>query len=54
MPEGIRRVVFSAHADFLYAAFAAIDQYGGMDAYLEKVVGINPVMRERLRATLLE
>jgi protein-tyrosine phosphatase len=45
MPDDIRRVLFSAHADFLEAAFASIDALGGLDRYLEKTVGISAEVR---------
>lgn len=45
MPEDIRRVLFMAHADFLQAAFESIDALGGLDAYLEKTLGISAAQR---------
>jgi protein-tyrosine phosphatase len=45
MPEDIRRVLFSAHAEFLQAAFASIDELGGLDRYLEQVVGVSKEQR---------
>ncbi|HKU16811.1 MAG TPA: tyrosine-protein phosphatase [Steroidobacteraceae bacterium] len=45
MPDDIRRVLFSAHAEFLEAAFASIDKLGGLDRYLEKTVGVTNAQR---------
>jgi protein-tyrosine phosphatase len=54
MPEELRRVLFSAHADFLHAAFDAIDeQLGGFDAYVEQTLGIDSAFRNRVCAKLL-
>jgi protein-tyrosine phosphatase len=52
MPDDIRRVLFSADAEFLQAAFESIDELGGIDAYLEKAVGISSEQRAALAATL--
>jgi protein-tyrosine phosphatase len=55
MPEDMRRVLFSADAAFLHAAFEQIDrELGGIDAYLAKTVGISDQTRERVRRELLE
>lgn len=55
MPADIRRVLFSADAKFLDAALDRIDgELGGMDAYLERVAGVNVAAREGVRAALLE
>lgn len=53
MPEDMRRVAFSADAQFLSAAFEAIDQLGGIDGYVEEVLGLNAMVRETLRERLL-
>lgn len=53
MPAEIRRVVFSADPRFLDSAFAAIDEAGGLDVYLQDSVGIDAKMREKLCAALL-
>ena len=45
MPDDIRRVLFSAHADFLQAAFESIDALGGIDRYLEKTIGLSSEQR---------
>jgi protein-tyrosine phosphatase len=48
MPDDIRRVLFSAHPDFLQAAFESIAALGGLDRYLEEIVGVG----ERTRAAV--
>jgi protein-tyrosine phosphatase len=54
MPDDIRRVLFSADAAFLDAAFAQIEgPLGGFNAYLEKTVGVTPAVRERATTALL-
>jgi protein-tyrosine phosphatase len=45
MPDDIRRVLFSADAAFLQAAFESIDEVGGIDVYLEKTVGVSSKVR---------
>jgi protein-tyrosine phosphatase len=52
MPDDIRRVLFSAHADFLQAAFESIAALGGFDRYLEKVVGVGKEARAAAVASL--
>lgn len=55
MPEDMRRVLFSADAAFLQAAFEQIDrELGGIDAYLGKTAGLSDKTRERVRRELLE
>lgn len=55
MPEDMRRVLFSADAAFLQAAFEQIDrELGGIDAYLANTVGLSDQSRERVRRELLE
>ena len=55
MPEDMRRVLFSAEPAFLHAAFEQIDrEFGGVDAYLEKIIGVSEQARERVRKELLE
>jgi protein-tyrosine phosphatase len=47
--------LFDARAEYLTAAFETIDEtWGGVDAYLEKGLGITPEIRERLRERLLD
>ena len=53
MPDDIRRVLFSAHPDFLQAAFESIDALGGIDAYLEKTVGVSDQQRSAVLTELL-
>jgi protein-tyrosine phosphatase len=53
MPEEIRRVAFSADPAFLSAAFEAIDELGGVEGYIEEVLGLDVAMREVLRKRLL-
>ena len=45
MPDDIRRVLFSADAEFLQAAFESIEKIGGIDAYLERTVGVTNQVR---------
>ncbi len=55
MPEDLRRVLLSAHPDFISAALEQIDrELGGLDRYLERTVGIDVQMRERISAALLD
>lgn len=55
MPAEVRRVLFSADAEFLYAALDQIDRdLGGIDAYLEDNAGVNVSTRERVMGALLE
>lgn len=52
-PEVVRPVL-TADADYLAAMFKAIDDgWGGVDAYLERGLGLDPASRERLRANML-
>lgn len=53
MPDDIRRVLFSAHADFLQAAFDGIDELGGIDGYLERIVGVTPEVRAAVMKELV-
>ncbi|TFZ02724.1 tyrosine-protein phosphatase [Ramlibacter henchirensis] len=52
-PAGILHVLGSVRAEYLQAAFDAIDAQGGVDAYLERAGGLTPPRRERLRQALL-
>lgn len=52
MPDDIRRVLFSADAEFLQAAFQSIDALGGLDRYLEKTVGVSKEQRAAVTASL--
>jgi protein-tyrosine phosphatase len=54
MPTDIRRVLFSADAAFLDAAFEQIEgPLGGLDAYLERTVGVTRDERDRAVQALL-
>jgi protein-tyrosine phosphatase len=47
--------LFEARVEYLTAAFETIDEtWGGVDAYLEKGLGITPEIRDRLRERLLD
>jgi protein-tyrosine phosphatase len=47
--------LFEARVEYLTAAFETIDEtWGGVDAYLEKGLGITPEIRGRLRERLLD
>lgn len=52
MPDDVRRVLFSAHVEFLQAAFESIEQLGGIDRYLEKTVGVSRAVREAVTREL--
>jgi protein-tyrosine phosphatase len=55
MPPDVRRVLFSADAAFLEAAFEVIErEFGGLDAYLERIARVSPAMLERTKAELLQ
>ncbi len=54
MPDEIRRVLFSAHPDFLQAAFESIDQLGGLDRYLDKTVGVSSDQRAAVLRELVQ
>jgi protein-tyrosine phosphatase len=51
MPDDMRRVLFSADAAFLQAAFERI---GDVEAYLAKTAGVSLEAQDRVRAALLE
>lgn len=47
--------LFDARAEYLQAAFETIEQnWGGVDAYLERGLKVTPRIRERLRERLLD
>jgi protein-tyrosine phosphatase len=47
--------LFDARAEYLSAAFAAIEEtWGDVDTYLERGLGLTPQTRERLRERLLD
>lgn len=51
MPEDMRRVLFSADAAFLHAAF---EQIGDVEAYLAKTAGVDAQVQQRVRDALVE
>jgi protein-tyrosine phosphatase len=54
MPEGIRRVLFAADADYLNAAFDQIARgHGDIQEYLRKEIGVDDAMRSKVQAALL-
>src|SRR4029453_151045 len=53
MPDDIRRVLFSADAEFLQAAFESIEKLGGIDVYLERTVGVTDKVRTAVAAALV-
>jgi protein-tyrosine phosphatase len=48
------RPLFEARESYLGAAFAAIDEAHGTDAYLREALGVDDALRAKLRANLLE
>ncbi|MFJ7904206.1 tyrosine-protein phosphatase [Streptomyces sp. NPDC096198] len=47
--------LFDARAEYLAAALGAVEEtWGGVDAYLERGLGVTPRLRERLRGRLLD
>ncbi|HLS82518.1 MAG TPA: tyrosine-protein phosphatase [Steroidobacter sp.] len=55
MPQDMRQVLFSAHEDFLAAAFERIAATpGGLAGYLQDVAGVSAATLERVRAQLTE
>jgi protein-tyrosine phosphatase len=53
MPDDVRRVLFSAHEDFLQAAFERIEALGGIERYLEKTVGLSAEVLKRVSSEML-
>jgi protein-tyrosine phosphatase len=54
MPQDVRRVLFAADADYLAASFDEIEgRFGGIERYVETVIGLDHSKRERLREALL-
>jgi protein-tyrosine phosphatase len=54
LPEDIRHVLFSAHADYLRAAFDQISlDHGCVAAYLRSEVGVDDSVLEQLKVVLL-
>jgi protein-tyrosine phosphatase len=55
MPADVRRVLFSAHASFLEAAFAQIEAVpGGLEGYLERNARVDAATRERVLRVMLD
>jgi protein tyrosine/serine phosphatase len=51
---GAVRVAMSVEADYLHTAFAAItSRHGGLDDYLEDVLGVDSTLREMIETRLL-
>ena len=53
MPADMRKVLLSAQPEFLRASFEAVDQVGGLDAFLRDECQIPDVVRKKARETLL-
>jgi protein-tyrosine phosphatase len=54
LPSDVRKVLFAADAEYLHSAFEQIDaQHGGVEAFLDVVVGITQDKRERIKEKLL-
>jgi protein tyrosine/serine phosphatase len=54
MPDDIRRVLFSAHRDYLHAAFDQMTRdHGDVLEYLRTEVGVDEAMRAKVQAALL-
>ncbi len=55
LPTEVSRVLWGVQPEFLQAAFEAMDaDFGGLDGYLEKGLGLDAAQREKLRAMYLE
>lgn len=55
MPADVRRVLFSADAAFLQAAFAEIERaWGGIDGYLQNSVGVSAEVRRKVLDALVD
>jgi protein-tyrosine phosphatase len=51
----VRNALLGAHAEYLQAAFAAVDRdYGCVEGYLEQRLGVDAPKLEQIRSTLLE
>jgi protein-tyrosine phosphatase len=53
MPPDMRRVLLSAQPEFLSAAFAAIEELGGLDRFLEQTCRIGDGIRAKVTEKLL-
>lgn len=55
MPDDIRRVLFAADREYLYAAFDQIARdHGSVPDWLHNEIGVDEVMRSKMQAALLE
>lgn len=55
MPDDIRRVLFAADREYLYAAFDQIARdHGSVPDWLRNEIGVDEVMRSKMQAALLE
>lgn len=55
LPTEVRAMVLRADPDYLAAAFAGMErEFGGVEAYLERALGVDAAARERLAGELLE
>ncbi len=55
LPSEVSRVLWGVQPEFLHAAFDAMDaDFGGVDGYLEKGLGLDAAQRERLREKYLQ
>jgi protein-tyrosine phosphatase len=54
MPADIRRVLFAADPEYLHAALEQVDsEFGGLEPYLERAVGLSAQLRGRVQDALL-
>jgi protein tyrosine/serine phosphatase len=52
--EAVMQVALGVDVDYLHTAFAAIrDEYGSLDAYLERALGVNAALRESIQSRIL-
>jgi protein-tyrosine phosphatase len=55
LPAAIRRALLGAHAEYLQAALAAVDEgYGSIEGYLQRRLGVGAQKLHRIRDQLLE
>jgi len=54
LSDAAARTALSVHPDYLDTAIAAIDAaYGSLDVYLEKALGVDQALREKIQAQIL-
>lgn len=54
LDEAVLRVLMGVEAEYLDTALAAVtERHGSVDGYLEQALGVDAVLRERLRAALV-